>query len=79
MNRAEHERQYLIECISKWSHKIDWIEKRLGDVEARVKKNQALIESKTSYSAERPKDIVDMLIGIDKEIEDTMKQAEIFG
>jgi hypothetical protein len=48
-------------------------------VEARVKKNQALIDSKANYTAERPKDIVDMLIGVDREIEETMKQAEIFG
>lgn len=45
----------------------------------RVKKNQALIDSKSNYTSERPKEIVDMLIGIDKEIEETMKQAEIFG
>jgi hypothetical protein len=44
-----------------------------------VKKNQAVIESKSNYSSERPKDIVDMLIGIDKEIEETMHQAEILG
>ena len=48
-------------------------------MEQRIKKNTALIENKSSYAVERPKDVVDRLLSIDHEIEEMMKKAQEFG
>ncbi len=61
-----------------WSQ-LDWIEKRLADVEQKIKKNQSVIETKTTFTGDRPKNILDRIIAIDQDIENLTKQAEVFG
>jgi uncharacterized membrane protein YccC len=56
-----------------------WIERRLQEAEQKTKKNQNTIESKTSLTTERPRQILDRILAIDKDIEEMMKKAEIFG
>lgn len=51
---------------------IGWIEKRLVEVEQKIKKNQALIDNKSSFATDRPKQVVDRLIAIDQDIERMM-------
>lgn len=50
-----------------WSQ-LDWIEKRLADVEQKIKKNQSVIETKTTFTGDRPKNILDRIIAIDQDI-----------
>jgi hypothetical protein len=38
-----------------------------------------VIETKTSFPTDRPKQILDRIVAIDKDIEDMMKQAQEFG
>ena len=49
------------------------------DVEQKIKKNQGLIDNKSSYSAERPKQVLDRMIAIDQDIEKMTMQAQIYG
>ena len=58
---------------------IGWIEKRIEDVNQKIKKNQAVIDTKSTFTGDRPKGILDRIIAIDQEIEEMMKQAEICG
>lgn len=51
----------------------------MQEAEQKTKKNQNTIESKTSLSTERPRQILDRILAIDKDIEEMMKKAEIFG
>lgn len=51
----------------------------MQDAEQKTKKNQNTIESKSSLSTERPRQILDRILAIDKDIEDMMSQAAIFG
>ena len=78
-NRAEYERQYIRECICTFPFHLAWIERRLQEAEQKTKKNQNTIESKTSLTTERPRQILDRILAIDKDIEEMMKKAEIFG
>jgi hypothetical protein len=48
-------------------------------VEQKTKKNQGTIENKSSLTTERPRQILDRILAIDKDIEEMMKQAAIFG
>lgn len=48
--------------------KIDWIQKRLIDVEQKIKKNQQVIETKTTFTGDRPKGILDRIIAIQQDI-----------
>lgn len=50
----------------------DWIEKRLVDAEQKAKKNILVIDNKTSYTTERPKQVLDRIMAIEEEIEKTM-------
>ena len=56
-----------------------WIERRLQEVEQKHKKNQSTIDNKSSFSTERPRQILDRLLSIDKDIEEMMRQAAVFG
>lgn len=57
-----------------------WIERRLQEVEQKTRKNQSTIENKSSInSSERPRQILDRILSIDKDIEEMMRQAAIFG
>jgi hypothetical protein len=58
---------------------LAWIERRLQEAEQKTKKNQNTIESKTSLSTERPRQILDRILSIDKDIEEMMRKAAIFG
>lgn len=58
---------------------VAWIERRLQEVEQKTRKNQSTIENKTSLSTERPRQILDRILAIDKDIEEMMNQAAIFG
>lgn len=49
------------------------------DVEQKIKKNQAVIDTKSTFTGDRPKNILDRIVAIDQDIENMMKQAEIFG
>jgi hypothetical protein len=46
-----------------------WIERRLQEVEQKTKKNQNTIENKTSLTTERPRQILDRILAIDKDID----------
>ena len=62
LHRGEYEKQYIKECIN-------WIERRLQEVEQKTKKNQSTIDSKTSLTTERPRQILDRILSIEKDIE----------
>ena len=70
--RNEFEKQYIKECIA-------WIERRLQEVEQKTKKNLSTIEGKNSLSTERPRQVLDRILSIDKDIEEMMRQAAVFG
>lgn len=48
-------------------------------MEQKIKKNQAVIDNKNTFTGDRPKMVLDRLIAIDQDIENLMKQAEIYG
>lgn len=47
-----------------WVQNIDWIERRLEDVNQKIKKNQNVIDSKSTFTGDRPKGILDRIIAI---------------
>ena len=61
------------------TNKAAWIERRLQEVEQKTRKNLSTIENKSSLNTERPRQILDRLLSIDKDIEEMMRQAAIFG
>ena len=44
-----------------------------------MKKNTNVIETKTTFTGDRPKSVLDRIIAIDQQIGEMMKQAEIYG
>jgi hypothetical protein len=56
-----------------------WIERRIQEAEQKTKKNQNTIDTKTSLTTERPRQILDRILSIDKDIEEMMRKAAIFG
>ena len=61
LTRADHEKDYIKECIN-------WIEKRLVDVEQKIKKNQMVIDTKSTFTGDRPKNVLDRIVAIDEDI-----------
>ena len=51
----------------------------MQEVEQKTRKNQSTIENKSGNSGERPRQILDRIMAIDKDIDEMMKQAAIFG
>lgn len=51
----------------------------MQEVEQKTRKNLSTIENKSSLNTERPRQILDRLLSIDKDIEEMMRQAAIFG
>lgn len=49
------------------------------DVEQKIKKNQSVIDTKSTFTGDRPKNVLDRIVAIEEDIENMMKQAEIFG
>jgi hypothetical protein len=47
---------------------IDWIERRLQDVEKKTKQNQSVIDNKSNFPTDRPKQILDRILAIDEDI-----------
>lgn len=58
---------------------MSWIERRIQEAEQKTKKNQNTIDTKTSLTTERPRQILDRILSIDKDIEEMMRKAAIFG
>lgn len=51
----------------------------MQEVEQKTKKNLSTIEGKNSLSTERPRQVLDRILSIDKDIEEMMRQAAVFG
>lgn len=47
-----------------WVKNVDWIERRLEDVNQKIKKNQNVIDNKSTFTGDRPKGILDRIIAI---------------
>jgi len=44
---------------------LDWIERRLQEVEKKTKQNQSVIDNKSNFPTDRPKQILDRILAID--------------
>ncbi len=78
-DKAKYEKEYIIECISKYYFIWEWIERRLSDVEQKTKKNQEVIDNKSSFPGERSRETIDRLMAIDEEMEGLMQKVEDYG
>lgn len=61
MNVNTFESAYVLSIF----YLLDWIERRLQEVEKKTKQNQSVIDNKSNFPTDRPKQILDRILAID--------------